>query len=100
MSIHIYFEMKGGIGYNTTYPFAVGQILSTMLNSLWASFQINLTSPLAQAYRGARPAGVVETELELKEQLVVMLVTSSTKVKLYALRVAVGPVPFNLAAKF
>jgi hypothetical protein len=43
---------------------------------------MNLTSPLAQAYRGARPDGVVETELELKEQLVVMLVTSSTKVKL------------------
>lgn len=42
----------------------------------------------------------METELELKEQLVVMLVTSSTKVKLYALRVAVGPVPFDLATKF
>lgn len=61
---------------------------------------MNLTSPSAQAYRGARPAGVVETELELKEQLVVTLVVLSTKVKLYALRVAVGPVPFDLAAKF
>jgi hypothetical protein len=42
----------------------------------------------------------VETELELKEQIVVMLVTWSTKVKLYALRVAAGPVPFDLATKF
>lgn len=61
---------------------------------------MNLTSVSSHANRGVRPVGVVETELELKEQFVVIFVVLSTKVKLYALRLAAGPVSFDLAAKF
>lgn len=97
--MHIYFGIKDVIGCST-HPFAFGQILSTTVNCLWALSQMNLTSPSAHAYRGVRPVGVVETELELKKQRVVTLVVLSTKVKLYALRVAAGPVSFVLATKF
>lgn len=73
-----------------------------MVNCLLVLSQMNLTplTPfLSHANLGVNPGGVVETELELNWQLVVTLVVWSTKVKLYAVNEAAGPVSFDLAVK-